>query len=76
MYLGLVCISAGTALATGFAANLWAAAALALYLHCGYIVREEAFLREQLGGRYVEYASRTSRWLGLPCWAYPYRSAA
>lgn len=66
MYLGLVLISGGVALATGFSWNLWAAAALALYLHYGFVVREEAFLREQFGVRYLEYASRASRWLGLP----------
>ncbi len=66
MYLGLVMIGAGIAFVTGFAGNLWASAALALYLHFGFIVREEAFLREQLGAPYLEYSSRTSRWLGLP----------
>lgn len=66
MYLGLVLVSAGIALISGFAGNLWAAALLALYLHFGFVVREEAFLREQLGAPYVDYASRTSRWLGLP----------
>lgn len=66
MYLGLVLFSAGIALATGFPGNLWAAAALALYLHYGFVLREEDFLRERLGARYLEYASRTSRWIGLP----------
>ena len=66
MYLGLALISAGMALASGMPANLWAAAALALYLHFRFVLPEEEFLEQHAGPSYLRYASRTSRWLGLP----------
>ncbi len=66
MYLGILCISGGAALASGLSANLWATAALALYLHFRFVLPEEEFLHARLGVPYLQYALRTPRWLGLP----------
>ncbi|HME08443.1 MAG TPA: isoprenylcysteine carboxylmethyltransferase family protein [Bryobacteraceae bacterium] len=66
MYLGMVLISASASLIAGLFLNLCSAAALAVWLHLRFILPEEKFLRETLGVGYLEYASRTPRWLGLP----------
>ena len=66
MYLGLVLISAGAALAGGVRWNLWPAATLGVWLHFRFVLREEAFLYERLGVKYLMYASQTPRWIGLP----------
>jgi protein-S-isoprenylcysteine O-methyltransferase Ste14 len=66
MYLGMVLISAGVPLMTGLYFNLWAPAVLAIWLHIRFVLPEEEFLRERLGGAYLLYASDTSRWLGVP----------
>ena len=66
MYLGLVLISASVPLITGLHVNLWAAAALAAWLHFRFVLPEEEFLQERLGVSYLAYASRTPRWPGLP----------
>jgi protein-S-isoprenylcysteine O-methyltransferase Ste14 len=66
MYLGLVLISAALPVITAVPVNFWAPAALALWLHYRFILREENFLEELLGTEYLRYASRTPRWLGLP----------
>jgi protein-S-isoprenylcysteine O-methyltransferase Ste14 len=66
MYLGMVLASASAPLITGVYLNLWAPAALAAWLHFGFVLPEEAFLRERLGAEYVLYASVHPRWLGLP----------
>jgi protein-S-isoprenylcysteine O-methyltransferase Ste14 len=66
MYLGLVLISASGPLMTGLLWNLWPAVALAVWLHVRFVVLEEAFLRQQLGVDYLDYASRTARWFGSP----------
>jgi protein-S-isoprenylcysteine O-methyltransferase Ste14 len=66
MYLGMVLLSASWPLMMGLYWNLWAAAALAVWLHFRFVLPEEEFLRERLGVGYLEYASRNPRWLGLP----------
>jgi len=66
MYLGMVMLSASVAMMTGLYWNLAWAAALAVWLHVRFVLPEEEFLRERLGVSYLEYASRSSRWLGLP----------
>ncbi|MFO1325640.1 MAG: isoprenylcysteine carboxylmethyltransferase family protein [Burkholderiales bacterium] len=64
MYVGLVCVTAGAALASGVYANLWSAVAFALWLDGAYVRPEEAFLRAELGAEYDAYARRVPRWLG------------
>lgn len=66
MYLGMVLLSASGPLIAGLYWNLWAPAALAVWLHFRYVLPEEQFLRDRLGVDYLAYASRNPRWLGLP----------
>jgi protein-S-isoprenylcysteine O-methyltransferase Ste14 len=66
MYLGMVLSSASVPLITGLYWNLWPAAMLAVWLHVRFILPEEQFLRDRLGVCYLEFASRNSRWMGLP----------
>lgn len=66
MYLGMVLITSGAALLANLPWNLWSAAALAVWLHCRFVLTEEAFLEQRLGMGYLRYAVRTPRWLGLP----------
>jgi protein-S-isoprenylcysteine O-methyltransferase Ste14 len=66
MYLGMALISASCTFLTGVQWNLWAAAAFTVWLHFRFVLPEEEFLRDRLGGDYLQYASRTPRWLGLP----------
>src|SRR5262249_23164271 len=65
MYLGLVCLNAGVALSTGVTANLWSSIAYAMWLHYAFILPEEAFLKQEIGVRFDEYARRVPRWLAL-----------
>lgn len=66
MYLGLVLVSASAPMMTGIYFNLWAAAALAAWLHFRFVLPEEDFLEKRLGMVYLVYASRNPRWLGIP----------
>jgi protein-S-isoprenylcysteine O-methyltransferase Ste14 len=63
MYVGLVAVCAGFALVTGVYANLWVAAAYAIWLHFAYVVPEERFLCERFGPAFAAYAQRVPRWL-------------
>jgi protein-S-isoprenylcysteine O-methyltransferase Ste14 len=65
MYLGLVCLNAGFALMTGVRANVWSSIAYAIWLHYAFVRPEEAFLKQELGARFDEYARRVPRWLPL-----------
>ncbi len=66
MYLGMLLVCAAVPFITGLYLNLWAAAVLAIWLHIGFVLPEEEFLRQRLGMEYVFYASANPRWLGLP----------
>ena len=66
MYLGMVLLSASGPLLMGLPWNLWSAVTLAVWLHFRFVLPEEKFLREHLGVGYLEYASRSPRWLGFP----------
>jgi protein-S-isoprenylcysteine O-methyltransferase Ste14 len=63
MYLGLVAISAGLAVATGVLANVWITTTLAVWLHHAYVLPEEDFLRDNFGAEYAKYATRVPRWI-------------
>src|SRR5262245_5700397 len=52
MYLGLVSLALGLALATGLYANVWSASALFIWLHYAFVLPEEAFLRQTLGAEF------------------------
>lgn len=66
MYLGMVLVSASVPFMTGLLPDLWAAAALAVWLHFKFVLPEERYLQGLLGVGYLAYASRNPRWLGLP----------
>lgn len=63
MYLGMVVLQVGIALAASldwaliFAPVLWAA------LHFGVVLREEAYLTAKFGTPYRDFLSRTRRWI-------------
>lgn len=63
MYLGLVAIALGTAIAAGVLANVWVAVAFSIWLHYAYVLPEERFLRNRFGAAYEEYCRRVPRWL-------------
>jgi protein-S-isoprenylcysteine O-methyltransferase Ste14 len=63
MYLGLIAISVGIAVATGVLSNVWISAALAIWLHYAYVLPEEDFLRGLFGEDYERYQRRAPRWL-------------
>jgi protein-S-isoprenylcysteine O-methyltransferase Ste14 len=65
MYLGLVCVNLGVTVLSGVVANAWSSIALAIWLHYAFVLREEAFLRHELGERFDGYARRVPRWLPL-----------
>lgn len=66
MYLGMVLISAGVALATGVLWNLIAAGMLAAWLHIGAVLPEEKFLAKNFGSDFDAYCRRIPRWIGWP----------
>jgi protein-S-isoprenylcysteine O-methyltransferase Ste14 len=62
MYLSLVLLTLGLGIAT---ANLWMvllAPALLVYLQERVIKREEAYLTQRFGGKYVAYKNKVRRW--------------
>lgn len=63
MYLGLVAMLLGTALALGTPAPWLAAAALAATLQLRFIRHEERALAASLGESYERYRARVRRWL-------------
>lgn len=63
MYLALVIIQLGIALALG---NLWIVLTLpgaVLVMNYGVIAREEAYLEQKFGAPYQDYLRRVRRWL-------------
>jgi len=63
MYLGLVALAAGLALALGTPAPWAAAALLAATLHVRFIRNEERALAASLGEPYQAFRARVRRWL-------------
>jgi protein-S-isoprenylcysteine O-methyltransferase Ste14 len=63
MYLGLVTMIAGVALAFGTPAPWLGAVALALLLHFRFIRNEERALTASLGEPYQQYRRRVRRWI-------------
>lgn len=63
MYLGMMFVAAGLALAGG---GIWSAVSLAAIfalLDLYVVAREEAYLTRRFGPEYAGYQSRTRRWL-------------
>ncbi len=63
MYLGMVLIVAGAALAEGSVSPWLAVIALAVVLDRCFIAREEATLRAAFGDAYRSYQARVRRWI-------------
>lgn len=66
MYLGMVMVSAGAALATGVLPNLVWCGLLGGWLHRRFVLPEEAFLTAKLGAEFERYRAAHPRWLGVP----------
>lgn len=63
MYLGMVAVLLGAALALGSPAVLLAAATFVLLLNAVHVPFEEAQALRHFGGWYRDYAARVRRWL-------------
>ena len=50
---------------TGVLPNVWSSVAFAFWLHCAFVLPEEAYLRREQGAAFVEYARRVPRWVPL-----------
>jgi protein-S-isoprenylcysteine O-methyltransferase Ste14 len=63
MYLGFVLILAGLSLVFSLDWGLILVPVLALVLHYGVIIREEAYLTDKFGEAYRGFLTRTRRWI-------------
>jgi len=63
IYVGLLLVVAGFAIALNSAWQLAAAVLLLLLLHYGVVLREERFLAAAFGDEYRDYTHRVRRWL-------------
>lgn len=63
IYVGLLLVVVGFAIALNSAWLLGAAVLLLLLLHFGVVLREERFLAAAFGDEYRDYARRVRRWL-------------
>jgi protein-S-isoprenylcysteine O-methyltransferase Ste14 len=65
MYLGLVCLNLGPTLLSGVLGNAWSSVAFFIWLHYAFVLPEEAFLKNELGAAFDQYARRVPRWLQM-----------
>lgn len=63
VYLGFLLIYVGIGVAAHSPWALLLAPPLALVIHYGVVIREEAYLERRFGGTYREYKKRVRRWL-------------
>lgn len=63
MYLGFLCITAGTAVLLGSILPFAISIALAVLLYKKYITVEERMLAEKFGQSWEEYRKKVGRWL-------------
>ena len=63
MYLGMVLLCVGVAILLNSLWMLILSAALAVVLHRGVIVPEEAYLERRFGRRYLDYKAKVRRWI-------------
>lgn len=63
MYLGIVLVLTGTAVAGGEPVNLIAPALLLAWLHFRYVLHEERFMAERFGETYEAYKNSVPRWI-------------
>ena len=65
MYVGVVSVLIGEALATGSGNQLAYTVACAAGFHIRVVLGEEATLRRTFGAAYDEYCARVPRWIGI-----------
>ena len=63
MYLGLILMLAGAGVIFSLDWALVMAVPLALVLHWGVVLREEAYLTAKFGAAYTDYLAMTRRWV-------------
>ncbi|MDE0480263.1 MAG: isoprenylcysteine carboxylmethyltransferase family protein [Gammaproteobacteria bacterium] len=63
MYLGMVLVLLGTALATGSAVGLLVAPVFMLIIQYRFILDEERMMREVFGKEFEDYRRRVRRWI-------------
>ncbi|GGE46376.1 methyltransferase family protein [Actibacterium pelagium] len=63
MYLGMITLNLGLTLAASLDWGLLTTPLLALTLHFGVVLREEAYLKTKFGEPYAMLLKRTRRWL-------------
>jgi protein-S-isoprenylcysteine O-methyltransferase Ste14 len=63
IYLAMVFASLGVALCFGAATAFLPSIALAIILHCRFVMPEEAGLRSAFGAAAEAYFSKTKRWI-------------
>ena len=63
MYVAMVLLYSGIALATKSAWPMLFLPAPLIFMHYGVILREERYLRQKFGDEYSRYRSRVRRWL-------------
>jgi len=63
MYLGLITMLIGISILLGTFSSLIPIPILFIILHTQFVLREEKWMEEWFGESYVEYKSKTPRWL-------------
>jgi len=63
MYLGLITMLIGISILLGTFAPLVAIPIVFIILHTQFVLREEKWMEEWFGESYLEYKSKTPRWL-------------
>ncbi|MFL9842634.1 isoprenylcysteine carboxylmethyltransferase family protein [Sphingomonas sp. ST-64] len=63
MYLGMLLVYLGLAVAANAPVVLWLLLPLVLTIHYGVIVREERYMAEKFGVPYINYLHSVPRWL-------------
>ena len=63
IYLGMFLVYLGIGLVVRSPSILLLAVPLAITIHYGVVVREEAYLERRFGDAYREYKARVGRWL-------------
>jgi len=63
MYLGLITMLIGISILLGTFAPLVAIPIVFIILHTQFVLREEKWMEEWFGQSYLEYKSKTPRWL-------------
>lgn len=63
MYIGLITMLIGVSILLGTVSPLIVIPIIFAILHTGFVLREEKWMEEWFGESYIEYKSRTPRWI-------------